>query len=132
MKVQYLEIVTDKVDAVCAAYAAAHAVNFGAPQAALGAARTAELVDGGRIGVRRPLHESEQPVVRPYWLVDDLAAALEALLAAGAELAHPAMAIPGHGLFAIYSLGGIQHGLWQLEADVAEFRAGRDPEESQA
>lgn len=113
MQMHYLEIVTPDVDAVCAAYAAAHAVAFGQPDAGLGNARTAALPGGGMVGVRSPLHESEQPVVRPYWLVDDVAAALEAALAAGAAVAHPPTAIPGQGAFAIYIQGGVHHGLWQ-------------------
>jgi hypothetical protein len=36
MKLHYLEIVTSEVDAVCAAYAATHGVQFGAPEARLG------------------------------------------------------------------------------------------------
>jgi len=31
----------------------------------------------------------------------------------GAFGAHPAMEIPGQGTFAIYILGGAEHGLWQ-------------------
>jgi hypothetical protein len=34
-------------------------------------------------------------------------------LNAGGELAHPPLEIPGHGTFAIYLQGGIDHGLWQ-------------------
>jgi hypothetical protein len=52
-------------------------------------------------------------VVRPYWLVDDIEAAVAAVVKAGGEIAHPPMEIPGHGIFAIYLLGGIDHGLWQ-------------------
>jgi uncharacterized protein len=59
------------------------------------------------------MHASESPVVRPYWLVDDLGSAVEAAEAAGADIAHPPMGIPGHGQFAIYIQDGIQHGLWQ-------------------
>lgn len=114
MKVQYLEIVTKDVDAVCAAYAAAHTLRFGDPDATLGNARTATLSDGGLVGVRAPLRETEEPVVRPYWLVDDIAAAVEAVVAAGGEIAVPPMEIPGHGTFAIYLQGGNDHGLWQL------------------
>jgi len=52
MKIQYLEIVTKEVDAVCAAYTSAHKVQFGEPDARLGNARTATLegVDLIRIG----------------------------------------------------------------------------------
>jgi predicted enzyme related to lactoylglutathione lyase len=114
MRIHYLEIVTRDVDAVCAAYAAAHAVRFGEPDAGLGHARTAAMAGGGLVGVRAPLHPSEEPVVRPYWLVDDIEAAVAAAVTAGAVIAHPPMAIPGHGTFAIYIQGHIHHGLWQL------------------
>lgn len=114
MKVQYLEIVTREVDAVCAAYASALNVRFGEPDAGLGGARTASLADGGIVGVRAPLRETEDPVVRPYWLVADIHAALAAAVKAGGRIAHPPMEIPGHGTFAIYVQGGNDHGLWQL------------------
>lgn len=114
MKIHYLEIVTKDVDAVCAAYAAAHKVKFGEPDAGLGNARTATLANGGIVGVRAPLRATEEPVVRPYWLVDDIEAAVAAAVQAGGQLAHAPMEIPGHGQFAIYLQGGNDHGLWQL------------------
>ena len=114
MHIHYLEIVTDQVDAVCAAYAASSGVAFGEPDAALGNARTAPLSGGALVGVRAPMHEAEERVVRPYWLVGDIEAAVAAAAAAGGEVAHPPMEIPGHGTFAIYIQGGIHHGLWQL------------------
>ena len=114
MKIHYLEIVTPDVDAVCAAHAAANQVEFSAPQEMLGGARTAELADGGMVGVRAPMHESEEPVTRPYWLVTDIEGAVAAAVAEGAEVAHPPLEIPGHGTFAIYFQGGVQHALWQL------------------
>lgn len=113
MQIHYLEIVTQEVDAVCATYAAAHGVQFGQPDPGLGNARTAELPGGGLVGVRAPLRETEEPVVRPYWLVDDIEAAVAAVEEAGGEIAHPPLEIPGHGTFAIYFQGGIQHGVWQ-------------------
>ena len=113
MQVYYLEIVTRDVEAVCAAYAAAHAVEFGEPVEGLGHARTAALSEGGLVGVRRPLREDEEPVVRPYWLVDDMEAAVAAVVEVGGVIAHPPMEIPGHGSFAIYLQGGNDHGLWQ-------------------
>jgi uncharacterized protein len=114
VKIQYLEIVTKEVDAVCAAYASAHHVRFGEPDAGLGSARTAALAGGGLVGVRAPLRTTEAPVVRPYWLVDDINAAVAAVVEAGGQIAHPPMEIPGHGTFAIYLQGGNDHGLWQL------------------
>ena len=113
MKIQYLEIVTNEVDATCAAQAQLHGVSFSDPDPGLGNARTTPLPGGGLLGVRAPMHESEEPVVRPYLLVDDVEAAAKAAEAAGAEIAHPPMEIPGHGKFAIYIQGGIHHGLWQ-------------------
>jgi uncharacterized protein len=113
MQIHYLEIVTPTVDEVCAAYAAAHGVQFGAADAGLGGARTAPLPGGGLVGVRAPLRETEEPVVRPYWLVDDIVRAVAAVEQAGGQIAHPPMEIPGHGTFAIYFLGDVQHGLWQ-------------------
>lgn len=113
MHVYYLEIVTKEVDAVCAAYTAANDVHFGEPVEELGGARTAAMTGGGLLGVRQPMHETEDPVVRPYWLVEDVVAAVARAVKAGAEVAHPPMEIPGHGSFAIYIQGGIHHGLWQ-------------------
>ena len=114
MQVHYLEIVTPDLDATCDALEQLHGVSFGEPEAGLGNARTAPLAGGGLIGVRAPMRESEEPVVRPYVLVDDIEAAVEAAKAAGCEIAHPPLELPGHGTFAIYIQGGIHHGLWQL------------------
>ncbi|MEZ5320005.1 MAG: hypothetical protein R2752_21570 [Vicinamibacterales bacterium] len=114
MRVQYLEIVTTDVDGVCAVYAAAHGVTFGSPDPSLGNARTAPMPDGSLIGVRAPLRASEQPVVRSYWRVDDIAASVAAVEAAGGTIALPPMPIPGHGTCAIYLQGGVEHGLWQV------------------
>jgi predicted enzyme related to lactoylglutathione lyase len=113
MRIHYLEIVTGDVDAVCTAYAAVLGARFSKPDAGLGNARTAALPGGGLVGVRAPMRGVEEPVVRPYWLVDDIEAAVAAAVKAGGEVAHPPMAIPGHGRFAIYIQGGIHHGLWQ-------------------
>jgi len=114
MKVHYLEIVTPEVASTCNTLESLHGVRFGEPEPALGNARTAEIAGGGCIGVRAPMRETEEPVVRPYVLVDDVAAAAAAAEAAGAEIAHPPLEIPGQGKFAIYILGGIHHGLWEL------------------
>ncbi len=113
MIVQYLEIVTPDVDAVCANLERIHNVRFSEPEAAFGNARTAALATGGKIGVRAPMRQSETPVVRPYLLVDDIEVAVKDAADQGAEIAHPPMEIPGGGTFAIYIQGGIQFGLWQ-------------------
>lgn len=112
-QVYYLEIVTEDVDAVCAVYAAANGLRFGDPDPLFGNARTAARPGGGMVGVRAPLRESEEPIVRPYWLVDDIEAAVAAAEKAGCVIAHPPLEIPGRGTFAIYLQGGNDHGLWQ-------------------
>ena len=113
MRVHYLEIVTASVDAVCATYAAALGVDFSEADPGLGNARTAPMPDGGMVGVRAPMGGAEGPIVRPYWLVDDVTAAVAAAEKSGAEIAHPPLEIPGHGTFAIYIQGGVHHGLWE-------------------
>lgn len=114
MQVYYLEIVTPEVDETCECYSKLHGVEFSDGEAGLGNARTAELSNGGMIGVRAPMHETEEPVIRPYLLVEDIDAAAEAAALAGGEIAHPPMEIPGYGKFAIFIQGGNHHGLWQL------------------
>lgn len=113
MQVEYLEIVTPEVDAVCATYEKLYGVEFGEPEAGLGNARTAPMANGGRVGVRAPMGDVEVPVVRPYFGTEDARAAIDKAAEAGGEVAHPALELPGHGTFAIYIQGGIQHAIWQ-------------------
>ena len=113
MKVYYLEIVTPDVDSVSRAYETAHQVRFGEADELLGGARTAVLSDGSIVGVRSPLRATETPVVRPYWLVEDIEQAVDDVKAQGAEIAVPPLEIPGKGKFAIYIMGAVEHGLWQ-------------------
>ncbi|SET22569.1 VOC family protein [Thalassotalea agarivorans] len=114
MKLHYLEIVCLDVDAVCAAYELTHKVQFNAPDEMLGGARTGKLQDGSIVGVRGPLRDTEVPVVRPYWLVEDIESAVNAVQTQGAEIAVPPMEIPAKGTFAIYIQGGSEQGFWQL------------------
>lgn len=113
LHVHYLEIVTPSVNETCDALAKAHGVSFGDPIAELGNARTATLQGGGRIAVRAPMHDAEKPTVRPYVLVEDIQAAVKDAEAAGATVMVPPMQLPGQGTIALYTLGGIEHGLWQ-------------------
>ena len=117
MKIQYLEMVTPDVDALCNQYSAIHGMTFSEPDANLGGARTAKLNGGGLIGIRGPLRETETPVIRPYVLVDDIHASVAAATDAGAEIAIPSMKIPGHGTIAVIIQGGIECGLWQVESE---------------
>ena len=117
VQVYFLEIVTPETDAAITLLEKTHGVTFGDPVAMLGGARTAPLEGGGLLSVRGPLRPDETPVVRPYLLVDDIAAAAAAAEAAGGEIAIPPMEIPGYGTFSIYLHGGIEHGLWQKASE---------------
>ncbi len=114
MKIQYLEIVTPDVNAVCETYAQLHDVEFGESDQDLGGARTATLENGGMLGVRAPLRDDENPIVRPYMLVEDIQATVDAAAKSGAEVALPPMELAGHGTCAVVIQGGIESGFWQL------------------
>lgn len=114
MEVYYLEIVTTDVDATCELYAQMYGLEFGDADPSLGDARTARLANDRLLGVRAPMNEGERPVTRPYILVEDIEAAVEAAASAGAEITVPPMSIPGHGTAAIIYQSGIESGLWQV------------------
>jgi predicted enzyme related to lactoylglutathione lyase len=111
-RVHYLEFVCRDVDAQCAALARVHGLSFGPAVADLGQARVANAADGSLIGVRAPLAEHEQPIVRTYLDVDDIAKAVKDAEAAGAVIAYPPTRQGDTGTWAIYVLGDVQVGLW--------------------
>jgi predicted enzyme related to lactoylglutathione lyase len=111
--VHYLEIVTPDVAAVRELYGKAYGWKF-EPVAELGGAVVAELPDGSRCGIRAPMGDMEKPIVRTYLRVADLDRAAKQVEQLGATLAIDRMEIPGHGTIAIYLIGGIEQGLWQL------------------
>jgi predicted enzyme related to lactoylglutathione lyase len=112
-KLHYLEVVTPEVSSVCKTYIASLNASFSGPVNELGGARIAELPDGGMLGIRPPMHDAEEATTRPYYLVDDIDAALERASAQGALVAVPPMDIPGYGRCAIVMMGSIQSGYWQ-------------------
>ena len=114
MQIHYLEIVTPDVDASVALYSKIHGISFGAADESLGGARTAKLANGGTLGIRAPLRHTETQVVRPYFLVHDIEAAVAAAGQSGAKIAMQPTEIPGRGKFAILIQGGIESGLWQV------------------
>ena len=113
MRVHYLEIVCSDVAAQCAALEQVHGLSFGPPVADLGQARVAKAADGSLIGVRAPLAEHEQPIVRTYLAVDDIAKAVKEAESAGAMIAYPPTQQGDTGTWAVYILGDVQMGLWQ-------------------
>jgi len=113
MRIHYLEIVCRDVAAQCAVLEQVHGLSFGPEVADLGGARTAEAPDGSLIGVRAPLAAHEQPIVRTYLEVDDIAKAVEEAQSAGAVIAYPPTRQGDTGTWAITILGDVQMGLWQ-------------------
>ncbi|HWO57640.1 MAG TPA: hypothetical protein VNN55_08760 [bacterium] len=113
MRVHYLEIVCRDVAAQCAALERVHRLSFGPPVADLGAARVAKAADGSLIGVRAPLAEHEQPIIRTYLEVADIAKAIKDAEAAGGVVAYGPTQQGDTGTWAIYFLGDLQFGLWQ-------------------
>lgn len=113
MQIHYLEIVCRDVAAQCAALERVHGLSFGPAVADLGQARVAEAPAGTLIGVRAPLAEHEQPIIRTYLEVEDIARAVKEAEAAGALIAYPPTQQGGTGTWAIYFLGDVQIGLWQ-------------------
>jgi hypothetical protein len=113
MGIHYVEIVCRDVAAQCAALQRMHGLSFGPEVAALGQARVADAPDGSLIGVRAPLAEHEQPIVRTYLEVEDIGNATRAAEAAGAVIAYPPTQQGDTGTWAIYLLGDVQLGLWQ-------------------
>ena len=113
MRVHYVEIVCHDVAAQCAALERVHGLTFGPAVADLGQARVAEAPNGSLIGVRAPLAQHEQPIIRTYLEVEDIARAVEEAEAAGAVIAYPPTQQGDTGTWAIYILGDVQIGLWQ-------------------
>lgn len=113
MKVHYLEFVCDDVAAQCSALETSLHVSFGPAVPELGNARVAQGPDGTRLGVRAPLADHEQPIIRPYLAVDDISAAISRAAAQGAVVAYPPTRQGDTGTWAIYILRDLQVGLWQ-------------------
>ena len=60
------------------------------------------------------MRDTETPVVRPYYLVEDIEETIAVAAESGAEIAMTPTDIPGRGRFAIFIPGGIEAGLWQV------------------
>ena len=112
-RIHYMEIVCRDVATQCAALERVHGLSFGPPVADLGQARVAEAPDGHLIGVRAPLAEHEQPIIRTYVQVEDIAKAVEEAKTAGAVIAYQPTQQGDTGTWAIYVIGDVQFGLWQ-------------------
>ena len=110
----YVELVTADVEAMRRACEQTHGWAFAAPDEALGGAVVATLRGGARCAIRAPLDATEKPVTRAYVRVADADEAVKRAEGAGAMIALPVVALPGHGRIAICIVGGVEHGLWEL------------------
>lgn len=114
LHIYYLEVVTNEIEKLASVYSAALGVEFSEPVPQLGGAVTIELSENKLLGIRSPMHESEAPTNRPYYLVDDIEEAVTQAQSTGAEIMLPPMDIPEYGKCAIINVGSIQSGFWQL------------------
>lgn len=113
MQAHYVEIVSMDVDKQCKVLEEVYGLSFGLKVQELGLARVAKTSSGVSLGVRAPMAEHEQPIVRIYFAVDDINKAVKKAEAAGAVVAYPPTRQGETGTWAIYILDGIQYGLWQ-------------------
>jgi predicted enzyme related to lactoylglutathione lyase len=112
MAVHYLEIVSTDVDALTELYQRMHGLSFDPPDPDLGHARVAAQADGPLVGIRKPLAEHEQPILRTYIAVEDIQQAIGEAEESGAMIAYPPTRQGHQGTFAIVIKGGVEHGLW--------------------
>ncbi len=113
VRIHYLEIVSNDVDALCAAYKKVHGLEFEPGDPDLGQARVAVQADGSLLGIRKPMAEHEQPTMRTYLEVEDIEKAVKAAEEGGAKIAYPPTKQGKRGTWAIFIQGDVQHGLWQ-------------------
>ncbi|MFT6042533.1 MAG: putative enzyme related to lactoylglutathione lyase, partial [Gammaproteobacteria bacterium] len=85
----------------------------------LGGALVASLPGGSLCGIREPMHAAEKPLVRTYLRVADIRAAVADAKRLGAEVMLEHMEIPGRGQIAIFGIGGIEQGVWQVSEESA-------------
>jgi len=102
MQAHYVEIVSETVDRQCRVLEQVYGLSFGPEVQDLGRARVAKTANGILIGVRAPLAQHEQPIVRIYFAVDDITKAVKAAEAAGAVIAYPPTEQGETGTWAIY------------------------------
>jgi len=124
--VHYLEIVTPAVEAVRSLYEVSYGWHFQPMEPELGNAFVAKLPGGALCGIRAPMHTEEKPIVRTYVRVTDIKASVQLVSQLGAKILLEHMEIPGHGIIAIYSHGGIEHGIWQVQSSHLHRNGDRD------
>ena len=61
------------------------------------------------------MYPTEKPTMRMYLRVSDVESSVKEVLKHGAEILLERMEIPGYGIIAIYKIGGIEKGLWEVK-----------------
>jgi len=112
--IHYLELVTTEPQVLRDFYSKAYGWEFSEATPELGGAYFAFMSNGSLWAIRGPMRESEAPVIRTYLRVHDIESAMKDAEELGALIALGPMEIPGRGIIAIYILGGIEQGLWQI------------------
>jgi len=65
-------------------------------------------------GIRAPMSDQEKPIVRTYLRVSNIEEGIKGAIDLGATVGLEPMELPGRGTVAIYFLGGIEQGIWQV------------------
>lgn len=112
--IHYLEIVSPESKALRDFYSKAYGWEFSEATPELGNAFFTSLPNGSLWAIRSPLRESEEPIVRTYLRVMDIQESVRRAGELGATIALGPTEIPGRGQIAIYLLGGIEQGIWQV------------------
>lgn len=112
--VHYLEIVTSDIKSMCDLYTNSFGWEFQPEILELGNARVAELEGGSLCGICAPMHPTEKPTMRMYLRVSDVEYSVKEVIKQGAEILLDRMEIPGYDIIAIYKIGGIEKGLWEV------------------
>lgn len=113
-EVCYVEIIATDVEATVRFCEDVFGWMFHAPDADLGGSRVATLPNGTRVSVRASMHEQEAPITRSYVRVANVADTVARAKRHGAEILLDAMTLGRHGTIAIWRIGGIEQGVWQL------------------
>jgi predicted enzyme related to lactoylglutathione lyase len=117
--VEYLEIVTNDVDAVTALYQRIHVLSFGPSGPDLAHARVATRVDGTLVGIRKSLAAHEQPIIRTYLTVEDIQQAVNKADDSGATIAYRPTRQGTRG-----TLQSRFMGTWNTDYGTASLRLG--------
>lgn len=112
--VHYVEMVSPDPERTRDFLQQAYGWRFVAAGDDLGGAYVAVLPNGTRCAVRAPLRDDEMPLTRTYVRVENVEKAAKRAEELGAKVALPPVPLGDHGKIAIYFVGGVEHGVWEM------------------